>query len=90
MSKYQSGSHGGLEAVPAKHDYLKALQGSDGFDAQAAQKAFKISKPPSERKERGFSSQYSQSSEIGIDERTSRKPLRWTKTTVVLAILSRL
>jgi hypothetical protein len=87
MSKYQSGIHGGLEAVPAKDDYPERLQKPDNFEAQAARKEVYIEKPLPERNGASFSTQYSHGSEIKSEDRKSGKARAWRKTTIVLAVL---
>jgi hypothetical protein len=73
--KYQSGIHGGLEAVLAQHDYPERLQESDDFEGQAAQKGA------------NFSTQYSHGFGKKSVDRETGKSNRWRKRTIVLAVL---
>jgi hypothetical protein len=73
--KYQSGIHGGLEAVLAQHDYSERLQESDDFEGQAAQKGA------------NFSTQYSHGFGKKSVDRDTGKSRRWRKRTIVLAVL---
>ena len=69
---YKSGIHGGLEAVPAQHDYPEPLQQSDDSEAQAAWKGA------------NFSTQYPH----GFGKKSDTGKARgWRKTTIVLAVL---
>lgn len=72
---YKSGIHGGLEAVPAQHDYPEPLQQSDDFEAQAA------------RKGANFSTQYPHGFGKKSEARDTGKARGWRKTTIVLAVL---